>query len=174
MTLKISIPAGIDAVLPDPRKIAEAAALGVMEKVKGHLEARSQRTSRPAGFPKSNYWADAADSVDVVGNIVEVVKEGAALHYFGGVLYPREAKALAIPERGDAYGKRPKEYDPSREALALIWPKGESTGRLVEKESGETVYMLVDHATIQADPTVLPTDEELMDAAKTFAMEAFR
>lgn len=33
MTLKISIPAGIDAVLPDPRKIAEACLLAVIGNV---------------------------------------------------------------------------------------------------------------------------------------------
>ena len=67
--------------------------------------------------------------------------------------------------------KRPGEFDPGRDKLALVWPKGSTTGTLRDRETGEVVYLLVSHATIKADETVLPTEEELRDAAFD-AMEA--
>ena len=83
------------------REAAEAARLGMSECVRDHLRRRNEtRPPNRHGLPKSDYWADAADSVtsDVSGNVaaVNVEQEGAALHYYGGTVRPKK-KALAIP-----------------------------------------------------------------------------
>ena len=44
-------------------------------------------------------------------------------------------------------------------------------GVLIDKESGEVVYLLVAKAKIPKDETVLPSDDKMYDAA-TAAMEA--
>ena len=60
-----------------------------------------------------------------------------------------------------------------REKFALVWPKGKKVGSLRDKENKQIVYLLVPEAKIKADPTVLPSDDALLDAGQA-AMEAIR
>lgn len=147
---------------------AEAAGAGISNLIIEHLRERNQNSVHPQGFPKSDYWADAADSVttDVTGGkaTVTVQKEGAALHYYGGTVYPKK-KALAIPQHPSVADIWPSEYAGTGGDLELIWPKGSTTGRLVDKESGDTLWLLISKATIREDKTVLPTDEQMNEAA---------
>lgn len=161
-------------LIPPIRELAQAAGRGISNAVKRHLVSRDTR-GRADGLPRTGYWGDAASSVttEVTGAlaVVTIHKEGAALHYYGGVVYPVDAKALAIPKTAAAAGKRPREFDPSREKLALVWPKGEKAGSLRDRETDETVYLLVARAPIPADPSVIPSDDELVRAAND-AMES--
>ena len=171
MTLTIAIKPNTALPLPDDRTLAEAGARGMMSLIYSNLLRRNAASRHRAAMPTSDYWADAADSMQVnaVGKkgVVTIDKEGAALHYYGGIVYPTGGKkALAIPVNPAVWDQRPAEYDPSREKLSLVWPKGSSTGTLRDKETGEPYYMLVAHATIQADRTVLPDDAALLDAAE--------
>ena len=127
-------------------------------------------------MPRGHYWLDAADSAAVEaagrGAAVTVDKEGAALHYHGGTVYPTGGRrALAIPLHPAVAGKRPAEHDPGRTLLSLAWPEGEKAGTLRDRETGEPYYLLVARARLAADPTVLPGDSELGEAARS-AMEA--
>ena len=176
MRITVAIKPNAELPLPDDRTLAEAGARGMMNLIYSHLLRRNASARRRAGMPKSDYWADAADSmkVEAVGKVgvVTIDKEGAALHYYGGIVYPTGGrKSLAIPVHPAVWDQRPAEYDPSREKLSLVWPKGEKTGTLRDKETGEPYYILVAHATIPSDRSVLPTEEALLDAART-AMEA--
>ena len=87
--------------LPDSRTLAEAGARGMMNLIYSHLIRRNASTTRRAGMPKSDYWADAADSMTVTasGNtgVVTIDKEGAALHYYGGIVYPTGGKKALLP-----------------------------------------------------------------------------
>lgn len=164
MRLRVKVPADIIA---SPGEFAQAAGRGVSNAVKRHLADRDRRGGR--GLVRTGYYGDAANSVttDAAGKlaVVTIHKEGMALHYYGGVVYPTDAKALAIPQVAAAVGKRPKEYDPGKSRLALVWPKGETTGTLRDKKTDEVVYLLVSKATIKADSTVLPDESALADAA---------
>ena len=156
--------------LPDSRTLAEAGARGMMNLIYSHLIRRNSTSRHRAGMPKSDYWADAADSMTVAadGNVgvVTIDKEGAALHFYGGIIYPTGGKkALAMPVHPAVWDSDPKEFDPSREKLSLVWPKGENTGTLRDKETGEPYYLLMAHATIRADRSVLPEEGALQDAA---------
>ena len=171
LDLKITVPADI---LASDHELAQAAGRGVSNAVKRHLVERDSR-GRSDGLPRTGYYGDAASGVttEVSGNraVVTIHKEGVALHYYGGVVYPTDAKALAIPKSIQGAGKRPAEADPDHTKFALVWPKGKTAGTLRDKETDEVVYLLVSKAKIKEDKTVLPTDAELESAGMS-AMEA--
>lgn len=101
MEIKITIPrAQLGDLIPSSQTVAEAAGRAVFNLIKGHLAERNNKTSRRAGFPKSNYWGEAAQSVEepVITESsasISITKEGVALHYYGGTVRPNKAKALA-------------------------------------------------------------------------------
>ena len=171
LDLKITVPADI---LASDHELAQAAGRGISNAVKSHLVERDSR-GRSDGLPRTGYYGEAASGVttEVSGSraVVTIHKEGVALHYYGGVVYPVDAKALAIPKSIKGAGKRPAEADPDRTKFALVWPKGKTTGTLRDKETDEVVYLLVSKAKIPEDKTVLPTDAELESAGMS-AMEA--
>ena len=176
MHLTLTLKTPPSDVMPSARELAQAAGRGVSNAVKRHLADRDARSVRSDGLPRTGYWGDAASGVttEMSGDtaVVTIHKEGAALHYYGGVVYPTDGhKALAIPKSPSTAGKRPSEIDPDRTKFALVWPKGEKTGTLRDKESGEVVYLLVSKATIPEDKTVLPTEGELVEAGQN-AMES--
>ena len=172
LDLKITVP---DDILASDHELAQAAGRGVSNAVKRHLVERDSR-GRSDGLPRTGYYGDAASGVttEVSGNraVVTIHKEGVALHYYGGVVYPTTGhKALAIPKSIQGAGKRPAEADPDHTKFALVWPKGEKTGTLRDKETDEVVYLLVSKATIPEDKTILPTEDEMKSAGMA-AMEA--
>lgn len=170
-------------LLPSDSILAQAGARGVSNRIVRHLRARP---ANRRGFPSSNYWADAADSVSVVPSggrtaTIEIAKEGVALHYEGGTVLPKDGgKALAIPLAAQVYGKNPSEWSgfsrgdeaDDDDILQMFWPKNSPHGFLKERDSGELLYLLVPRATIRADKTVLPDDGELLAAAEEGIMEA--
>ncbi len=176
MHLTITIPpAQLRDVLPSDHELAQAAGRGVFNAVKRHLVERDAR-GRSDGLPRTGYYGDAAGGVttEVSGSraVVTIHKEGVALHYYGGVVYPTDGhKALAIPKVAAVAGKRPAEADPDRSKFALVWPKGKTAGTLRDKETDEVVYLLVPKATIPEDKTILPTEDEMQSAGMA-AMEA--
>ena len=176
MHLTITIPpAQLRDVLPSERELAQAAGRGVSNIVKRRLVDRDRR-GRSDGLPRTGYYGEASNSVttEMSGKtaLITIHKEGVALHYYGGVVYPTSGhKALAIPKSIQGAGKRPAEADPDRTKFALVWPKGKTTGTLRDKETDEVVYLLVPKATIPEDKTILPTESE-MESAGMAAMEA--
>jgi len=174
--LKLRILTRPEDLVPPAEELAKAGGRGISNAVKRHLVARDEARPPKDAMPKSGYYGKAASGVttDAHGNIavVTVPKEGMALHYYGGVVYPTAGhKALAIPKVAATAGKRPADYDPDRSKLALVWPKGSKTGTLRSRDNGEVFYILVRKAKIEADKTVMPTDGELENAAIA-AMEA--
>ena len=169
MHLTITIPpAQLRDVLPSERELAQAAGRGVSNIVKRRLVERDSR-GRSDGLPRTGYYGEAASDMttELAGKtaIVTIDKEGVALHYYGGVVYPTDGhKALAIPKSIQGAGKRPAEADPDRTKFALVWPKGKTTGTLRDKETDEIVYLLVSKAKIKEDKTVLPTESEMVEA----------
>ena len=175
MTHKIYISPAVD-VLPPDEELADMARSGIEELVKNHLLARNDSRPSRGTMPNSSYYAHAAETVSssVNGNMAEVTinQRGVALHYYGGIVLPTNGrKALAIPKHPAVHDQKPSEMDPSRQILKLIWPKGKSAGTLRHKDSGEIYYLLVSKAKIPADPSVLPTDSAMYEAA-TKAMES--
>ena len=63
--ITIAIKPNAELPLPDDRTLAEAGARGMMNLIYSHLLRRNASSTRRAGMPKSDYWADAADSMKV-------------------------------------------------------------------------------------------------------------
>jgi len=161
-----------DLILPPANIIAEAGGRGVSNLVIAHLRQRNASLAPDSGFRKTDYYADAADSVTTAMNgktaVVSIEKEGVALHYEGGTVYPKK-KALAVPVSPAVQGIWPSERGGD---MSLVWIKGKTSGTLRDKESGEILYRLLPRATIPSDPTVLPVDTEMLSAAENAVMMA--
>lgn len=176
MRLHLSIK-DAEGVLPEDRVLAEAAARGLEVLIRRHLRRKVPASSRRAGFPPSGYWASAAETVEAhaAGKtaVAEVGKEGANLHYEGGTIRPTGGKkALAIPIDPSVATIWPSEYagcstgGSDDDATAIFWPRGSSHGFIKDTETGDLLWLLVPKATIRADKTVLPSDEDLLGAAE--------
>lgn len=184
MVLKLTLKDS-GSLIPDARVAAEAAARGLEVCVRRHLRAKDATAAHRPGFPRTGYWEDAAESVAARAEgrraVVEVDKEGAALHYEGGTVLPRPGKkALAIPIDPRVAGIWPSEAGAigtggaDDEPYALLWPKGSDHGFVKDTETGDLLWLLVPKATIKADPSVLPTDAELLDAAEAAIWSALK
>lgn len=165
-------------MIPPAGELAQAAGRGVFNEVKLNLVRKDDLSSPAPGMPKTGYYGDAANATTVewsgTGAKITVAKEGMALHYYGGTVLPGKGKkALAIPKNPAVAGMRAAEFDPGRDKLALVWPKKSKAGTLRDKETGKVLYLLIPKATIPADPSVLPDDGAMWDAARD-AMEALR
>ena len=168
MTLTLKAPPTLPDGMSD-RLLAEAGARGISNALKRHFRARNDGSRHRERMPRSNYWAHVRNSVQTASEggraIVSIDHEGVALHYFGGTVRPRQGKkALAIPLVAGVWDQNPREFDPSREKLVLVWPKGEKAGLLIDREKKQPTYLLVSKATHKADRTVLPPEESLVQA----------
>ncbi len=87
----------------------------------------------------------------------------AATHQYGGTIYPKRGRALAIPMTREAYNAGSPRNFPR--FLAMVWPSGKSSGMLVETKVGasgkyaanrgarSTIhYLLMPKVTIPARP----------------------
>lgn len=177
MNLRLTISAeSVRDAMPPDRVLLDAAARGMVVAVRRHLREKNERTPPRDGFPKTNYYAEAADTArgSASGGVatVEVGPDdpngpgsGIALHYYGGTVYPKK-KALAIPISPAVAGIWPSEASGVGANLAMIWEKGSSHGFLKDTETNELLWLLVPKATIPADPDVLPTDDQILTAAE--------
>ena len=144
------------------------------------------------GGESSGFYGYAAKGTSCTfhetGGVITVSKEGIRQRYFGGTIEPKNGKFLAIPIRSEAYGHTPLD-NTFRDTLRAIF--GTTGGVLVQKttgtisipdrrkghkkgdrrdvenhnlEQGLAFFALVRSVHQNADPTVLPSDDELHDA----------
>lgn len=182
MAYKIKI-TGCD-ILPPERDLAEAAAYGITTLIIAHLRNKNGSTAgNRYGLPKTNYYAtersDIATTVVNTKATIAIDKPGLEMHYTGGTVLPRPGKkALAIPISPAVAGIWPSEaggiatggdYDDG--PYHMFWPKGSSHGFIKETDTNELLWLLLPKAKIPADPSVLPTDDEMYAAAEDEIME---
>ena len=168
MKLRLIDPEGL---IPDAHAAAEAAVHGVEVLIIDHLRKKNDGTQpNRYGMPKTNYYADAAKnveaSVDGATVRVEIDHPGISMHYEGGTVYPKK-KALALPIDPAVAGIWPSEY--SRDHKLFKTPGG----ALGDADTGKILYIRLPKATIKADKSVLPTDEETLNTAEEAVWEAF-
>lgn len=134
------------------------------------------------GGPRTNYYSDAGKSTNFKVNgdtvTITVAQVGIALHYYGGTITPGKTnsylgngttKYLTIPARPECHGKRASDFPD----MVVLWGKkgpyglgmiakgffGTAQGKPIS-----TVYFwLVKSATIAPDPTIVPSQEALID-----------
>ncbi len=155
------------------------------------------RSAESLGAERTGFYEKAATSTqnpvsESDGVSISINQEGIAQRLFGGDIEPVTAQFLAIPARTESYGKRPREFDNLR---FILFPSG--AGALVARDAtvvrggkrggrniaglagrhkgdalgGEVYFWLVKHVTQRPDPTVLPSDEEMLEAAATAAAQ---
>ena len=168
-----------ERLIPDAHVAAEAAVRGVEALIIEHLRNKNDGTKPNRwGMPKTNYYADAAKnveaSVDGATVRVEIDHPGLAMHYEGGTVYPKK-KALAIPIDASVAGIWPSEANAyaNEDEYGLIWPKNSAHGFIKDVEQNQLLWLLIPKATIKADKSVLPTDEETLNTAEEAVWEAF-
>ena len=150
-----------------------AAARGISKAVIRRLRERNRHTAANRnGLPKSNYYAQASDSLTTVVSgteaEVQIRQPGIALHWKGGTVRPKPGKkALAIPVDPAVAGIWPSEYSRDHELVTM------PGGSLRDAKTGDILYILLPKVTIPADKTVLPTDEKILSEAEAAVWEAF-
>jgi hypothetical protein len=135
--------------------------------IKDHLIAENKKRKNRLGAKRSNYFANAAESVyhrATAGSVtVHIAQIGMALHYYGGKV-EKPGGALTIPARAEAYGRMAR--DPANPPFRIARWAGGNKAALVERDSKRfTVwYWLVKSVTIKPDKKVLPTETAILDA----------
>jgi hypothetical protein len=147
-------------------------------RLRRHFRARNQGVDRKGGWPASNYWNMAAESVearcDEEGAQVSVRKEGVLWHLRGGTIRPRNSKALAIPLQPGLKDKNPREVWPDRKG-AFVWrdPKSDRAFLATGEDGKLTLhYLLLQSVSKAADPAVLPGDA-IIEGDMTRAVSGF-
>jgi len=178
-----------------PAQLALVGARGVANAVREHFRDLEQKRPNKMGWPRQHFWGGARQSVQVpsgaAGNIVSVTitKPGVALLYFGGIVRPKPPLIfLTIPAVPEAYGTRARErFDLSvdrrvnpatgflqfclvenEQSRLTLGPRSKKTGQRRfkgKRATGRVIFWLARKVRIKEDPTVLPTETELVQAA---------
>ena len=141
----------------------------IAQLFKRHLIKKNAEPNK-MGFPKTNFYGLASEKVHFRANSnsvsVNVSQEGIAQRFYGGTIKPVNQKALTIPVHPKAYGHRAREF----ELKVVNFKVGKSVaGMLVRsipgKAFGEVYYLLVKSVTQNADPSVLPDKDTVINTA---------
>jgi hypothetical protein len=172
------------------RVIASVIKANFVELANDSLHHRSAQAlgAAPTGFYERAAKGVQQPDIQNDGLSVSINAVGIARRLFGGTFGPVNAKFLALPARTESYGKRPREFDNLR---AIIFPGGKFgvlvertatvlrggkrgarrvAGSLAGKSKGDEIgggvfFWLVKQVTQAADPTVIPTEEHMIDPA---------
>lgn len=113
-------------------------------------------------YPGSKHWNP--NKVTYERNVVHVDIPGATRAYHDIDIKPKHAKHLAIPLHRSAYGLSPKTLD-----LKLVFRRNKMF--LVDKATLAFMYVLKNHVHQNQDPSLLPTDNTLANAAGRQALQ---
>lgn len=181
------------AAIGQKQEVAMVGGRAAANLTKDHLFALDSRANKLGG-PRTHFYSAAAKSVSAphaTGGTVsfEITKLGLAQRWLGGTIKagagPSSAgggltKYLAIPARTEAVGVPPSafpdlQFIPRRNGGAMLvqalQTKVSISGRKRFKTTrgaeigGLVMYWLVTSVTQKPDPTVMPTEEELLEAA---------
>jgi hypothetical protein len=155
--------ASIRGVMGARESINKVVSFSSADLVRNHLLARNSLSVR------SNYWSQAAEATtsefDASSATVRIRHPGIAWHRFGGTITARPGKALAIPLRDTEAGVWPSERFPNK-GDAFVWRKG-GKAFLATRDGNalRILYILLKSVSKTADPSVLPTDDQIRDNA---------
>jgi len=159
-------------VTPAETKVIAA---GLTRQLQRHIRTRDDTHSHkyPDGGRRSHFWRKAAQSVtfttDTEGITISVTHQGVRLRYEGAPdgIRPVNAKALAIPACGAAYGRSPREFTD----LHLVVFKNINRAALIQEATekgapGKVFFWLVRKTKpIASDHTVLPSPQDILTEA---------
>jgi len=177
------------ASFSDTAALNRAAAEGALPVFQQHFRGLSASNVNPFGA-RGGFWGrmlagTRADATAQAG-FIHMPRE-VALRYFGGTVFPKTKKLLAIPARTEAYGKSPRQFDSLQfvrfrsGAMALVQKadthvalqRGKNKGRVRLAKEGESathgagavMYWLKPSVTVRGDQGVLPTVDEIRRGA---------
>lgn len=175
--LTLSIPAPrpeLSRAVISTRNLLEIAARAVSNCVHDHFQRRNESAKHRAGFPRSNYWADAAASVhvDIESDnraAIHAHAPGLRLHLHGGIVRPVAARALAIPLKPEVADINPREYSALGHKLFIV--KSKRSGKAVLAGPGQNgkikgLWLLTKSTTHHPDSSVLPPIQTLHTAIR--------
>lgn len=144
----------------------------VAERIRRHLVERDQtpnklggrRTHFYAAAARQTFWTARDDEAEVT-----IAKDGIRQRLLGGVIRPVNAKALTIPISALSYGRRASEFGPELRLVKTGGGADGNTAGLLVLGTGinaQALYVLRTQVTQEADPSVLPEDDDLLAAAR--------
>lgn len=180
------------ALAAHPAQLLPVAGRAVANLWRAHLVTLNTARHRDGG---ANFYFQASRAVTyaVVGGVLFVSnnQQGMAQRFYGGPIVAGAggsgAKWLTLPARQEAYGHRAREFNDLvfvklRNDLAMLVQRDRqqgdtarrsitrrtaATGRTVSGQGGLVFYWLVKEVNQEADPTVLPTEDQIRTAATT-------
>ena len=172
-------------------KVNRVAAQGVVAMLKRHFQAldASRSGKQFGGTNATHFYAKVARTIHAEVSATEASvgigneeTRGIRQRYFGGTIEPVNVKWLTIPARAEAYGHRAGEFEhllmifgKNRQPVALVAqtevvnPGGRRKRGQVKAatvKGGEVWYWLVKSVTQDPDPSVLPSNDWIADAAR--------
>jgi hypothetical protein len=141
-----------------------------------HFREKEAQPEKRAGWPKQHFWSQIRNATAFSGASdseasVTVADRRFRIRVEGGRIYPKEAKALAVPQVPRVAGIRPSAH--LIPGVFLI--KG--TNKLAVKEGGvlTVLWKLYKSVPHPKDPTALPPEEkvnaELVKTADAFLLK---
>ncbi|MCW5557737.1 MAG: hypothetical protein KIT22_07890 [Verrucomicrobiae bacterium] len=175
-----------------PERLAHAAAPAVVNRLRKHFFGLNRERPNKLGGKRTNFWNQAARSTHskVTGTdlVVSVNQVGVRQRLEGGEIRPASGRRyLTIPAIAEAYATRAGEWSTVKFGFAFD-EQGRIRPALIEaqhtavkfggkrkdgsrkltatvRQGGGAVFWLVRRVTQRPDPTVLPSNEELREAA---------
>lgn len=153
--------------------LLRAAGTSLAKRIRQHMRLLNRtRHSALSGGKSSNHFSPEKVSEPTVSQdavTVAVDIPGITRAYHDIDIYPKEANALAIPLHASAYGISPRENN-DRGTYKLFRIKKDGVPGNVLYRNGEDgglipMYALVGHVRQMKDPSLMPSDNEMIDAA---------
>lgn len=167
----------------------------VVNKLQAHFLQLNASRANELGGDRTNFYAGAAKSTNSQarpGEVkISVNQVGIRQRYEGGEIRPLAGKYLTIPASAEAYGHRAREFSDLRFGFAenkfgnlqpalvrasssqVKFGRQKNDGTRAVKQTGsrggEVMYFLCPRVFQRADPTVIPPEAELADAAVSVA-----
>lgn len=181
---------GLEITYPDPEKLPVLLRLskGLSDtgtrKVMGraivtlcrkHFSDLDEQRANKLGGQRTHFYGAARRAVGQPellagdGLKVSIAHEGLAQRYYGGDIVAKDAGALTLPVHPAAHGKRAREFSDLELIPTPKAPKAKAILARPNEQSangiGEVYYVLVKRVTQEPDPSVLPSDNEILHAA---------
>ncbi|MBX3732588.1 MAG: hypothetical protein KF791_08345 [Verrucomicrobiae bacterium] len=159
------------AVNASGRRAHAAMAAAVAEQIRRHLVAKD-RVPNQLGGRRTHFYAAAAQAThwlasERVGE-VSISQDGIRQRLLGGTIRPIHARALTVPVHPLGHGRRAAEFGAELRLVPLDGGRDGHTSGLLVLGSGAdapVIYVLRAQVEQEADPSVLPTDEEMLREA---------
>ena len=156
-----------------------AAGVKVQELTRDHIAGLKRKPDSFAskfGAPTSNFYAQAAEKVG--GDAALTANAGGATLVISSIgfkrafqnvpIFPKTAKSLAIPINAIAFGHRAAEL---WDRMHLFIPKGKNVIAATIGGVLTPLYILCKSVTQKQDRSLLPSDQQFLDAAVLGAMQ---